>query len=284
MVLVLGVLTVAVTIYLLASLSPVQDFVETTMHSTQNNGMTALDPVFYGVAGLAAFVLLLAIFRLVNSIIRKFNKPDPLGESPEKSFEEFAREAGQQKISVRVARESYELLSHSYPSRMCIDLDHDLRNDLKLNDDDIVQLYAGLLSRTERREMRSLIAENIGTVHDLLDYVEKAPAQHLDGVAIRVRATDLPSAERGRAVGPGIFLRDQASEGNRRASDYLGPRRRASDNKVKRAYSGPHRRATDRPQIPPAGAANERPAERPVEDSDKHALVLVPPRAKQPSN
>ncbi len=283
MALLLGVVAVVLTGSLLGLLSPFGGFFEAAVRSTRSNGMTALDPVFYGVAGLAAFVLLLALLQFFDAVLKRFSKADPLSTFPERSIEEFANDAAESQISGRVAREGYELLRSYYGERVCIDLDHDLRDDLKLSDEEILQLHAVLLSRTERREMRDMTASNIATIYDLLDYVERAPTQHLDGIAVRVRSSDTPSAELAAAAS-GMFFRDQALGPKRRATDYTGPRRRASDSKVKRAYSGPHRRSTDFLQPLPGAKSGERQRERPAEptasDSKHQETHFIPPRNK----
>ena len=229
---------------------------------------------FYGIAGLAAFLILLGLLRSFDLLLRQFRDNSPLKSRAAKPVEQFIEEAAARDISLRVAREGYQLLEPQYPYRMCIDLGDDLSGDLRLPDEAIRALDALLRTRCDRRQTpvspaaKSAIGspvQAIVTVFDLLHAAETAPPSREDRSGSRERSADgtisTPSRERRlsdsaqrkalhaatlSAIEAGSLHTPDSSGLHRRFSDYSGPRRRATDDRDDTEYNGPHQRATDR--------------------------------------
>ncbi len=262
--------------YALGYIPQIGSLLEAAVRSGEKTAVPALSPVFYGIAGLVAFLLLLALLRSIDMLLRGIRNASPLANRPVKSLAEFIEETAAINISVRVAREGYHLLQPHYPGLMCISLGDRLRSDLRLDEEEILLLDAKLLTRCDRRDCSADVAANASgliTISDLLLRVEAASPVHLERPSgLRDRATDNvgpavpvqkpgippdprnPTSAQRKAIHAAALhaiesrsLRIAQTSGlKRRNSDYEGPRRRATDNPSKTpAYDGPYRRVTD---------------------------------------
>lgn len=305
---VLVLLGVAVLLgaYALGYLPQFGSLLEDAVRSSRSTDLPALNPAVYGIAGLAAFFILLGVLRSIDILFRKLSNTNPLKVRPLKSVEQFIEEAAAARISLRVARESYYLLEPHYPHKMCIDLQDSLRGDLLLADEAIRTLDALLLTRCDRRPASihspAPPTSNFVTVFDLLHRAEIALPLRADRSGSRERAVDsataapMPerrqsdSAERKAlhaatllAIESGSLHSEGASGLHRRSSDYNGPRRRATDNRADSEYKGPFQRSTDRPRI----SSPERHAQpAPGSDLDPAELnrrdpLFIPPHNKR---
>jgi hypothetical protein len=231
--------------------------------SSQHAGATELTPAVYGIASLVAFFVLLALLRTIGILLRKVSGRETFAPRTPKSIEQFVEEAAAAKIGQRVARESYHLLLHHYPHHMSISLEDSLRLDLNLTSEDILTLRSTLLARSSRRHIAIADSAGIITVRDLLAHAEATPEQRKDRSGSHNRASDPPTEEEGfvasdSLIGSHIRTREHIANLQRRAADYTGPRRRATDNRVNPEYVGPRRRSTDCPvAFPPQPSDGE---------------------------
>ncbi len=266
-------LVVLLGAYALGYLPQFGSLVEDAVHSSRSYDVPALNPAFYGLAGLAAFLLLLGLMRLMDTLLGSLRNTTPHSIRPFKPVEQFIEEAAAAKISPRVARESYRLLEPYCRQRMCIDLNDDLRAHLQLDEDAIRAVDAQLFTRCDRFQTATgsnrpdsivYAPPSVITVLDLLQRVEAAPPTRADRSASRERSSDLlppgathvkrksDSAQRMalhaatlHALESSSLHLDGASGVHRRSSDYNGPRRRATDKRDNPEYKGPYQRATD---------------------------------------
>lgn len=301
-VLVLAGVTVLLAAYALGYLPEFGSLLQDAMRSSRSSDILVFNPAFYGIAGLAAFLILLGFLRGFDMLLRKLRGTSPLKSRPAKPVEQFIVEAMAAKISLRVAREGYYLLEPHYPYKMCIDLNDDLRADLLLADESLRALEAMLLTRCDRRQApvnaTTAPALNFVTVQDFLLRAENAPPLRADRSGSRERSTDSgsraglggkrqsDSAERKalhaatlQAIESGS-LHDMGSSGlHRRSSDYTGPRRRATDKRDDSNYTGPFQRSTDRPAAS-SPLRSAQPNQYPGELHRSDPLFL-PPRSKR---
>ena len=257
---------------------------------SRSSDLTALGTAFYGIAGLAAFFILLGLLRSFDLLLRHFRATSPLKSRSVKPLEQFIEEAAAANISLRVARESYYLLEPQYPYRMCIDLSDDLRSDLLLPDEAIRALDALLRARCDRRQDSISATQNspldsrvrtLVSVFDLLQTAESAPPSREDRSGSRDRAGDGTGANPSRqrhlsdsaqrkalhaatlsAIEAGSLHTPDSSGPHRRFSDCGGPRRRATDHRSDAEYTGPYHRATDRARDSPQGRPSTSSPER----------------------
>ena len=256
-----------------------------------------LSPAVSGIAGIAAFLILLGLVRSVDMLLQKLRDTVPLKARLAKPVEQFIEEATAARVSRRVAREIYSLLEPHYPKQMSIDLNDNLRTDLQLSDDDIQILNAQLFTRCERHALpadanvRKLLDST--TVFDLLQRVEAATPLRADRSGSRERATDFApanaaggkrqsdSAQRKalhaatiQAIETGSLHLSGASGLHRRSSDYRGPRRRVTDQRGDPEYTGPFQRVTDVVRGLAADPAPQQALERQPEQWTKRGLDL----------
>jgi hypothetical protein len=299
-----GVLLLAGTVVLLGAyalgyLPQFGSLLQDAIRSSQSSDVPVLSPAFYGITGLAAFLMLLGLLRAFDLLLRQFRDTSQLKSRPAKPVEQFIEEAAAANIGLRVAREGYYLLEPQYPHRMCIDLNDDLREDLRLPDEAIRALDALLRTRCDRRQApvappatgpvvsAAPSAHALATVSDLLETVEAAPPLREDRSGSRERAAAgtvlTPSRQRRlsdsaqrkalhaatlSAIETGSLHAPDASGLHRRISDYTGPRRRATDNRAIPEYKGPYQRATDGRPDRPQPSVPERKAQ-PTSDTAK---------------
>ena len=272
--------------YALGYLPQFGSLLEDAIRSSYSRDLPDFSPAIYGIAGLAAFFILLGLLRCFDLLIRQFRNSSPLKSRPAKPIEQFIEEASTADIGLRVAREGYNLLKPQYPYKMCIDLNDNLRTDLRLPDEAIRALDTLLRTRCDRRQERVSPAsdcpapavQSIVNVRDLLHVVETAPPLREDRSGSRDRAGEgapsTPSRQRRlsdsaqrkalhaatlSAIETGSLHTSNASGLHRRLSDYSGPRRRSTDSRSDADYKGPFQRATDRAPDPTPDWKSDRP-------------------------
>jgi hypothetical protein len=207
--------------------------------------------VFYGVAGVVAFLVLLVLLRSLDLAVRKTGDTTPFADRRYKTIARYVAEATDQGISLRVARESYHLLQHFYPGKMCAELNDDLDRDLGISEEALSTLHAGLLHRCDRQESTKPELAALNTVLDLLLSIEAARLNHFEHSISRGGSEGRLSASSGQhGVAHPYNSRSRTTPRlsglHRRASDYNGPRRRATDRRATAAYTGALRRAHER--------------------------------------
>ena len=261
--------------------------VEDVLRSSRSSDIPAVGPILYGVGSLVAFLSLVCLVRSCHHLLRRLRDTSSLKSRPPKSVECFIEEAAAACISLHVARESYDLLKPHYPNQMCIDLSDDLRSDLRLSVEAIGALNGLLRTRCGRRQEKSagnqdspsgLPVPDFVTVFDLLQATEASPpcgedlslsrdprGEGISGTPSRQRRLSDSSqrsalyASTVSAMDDGSLCVPDPSGLNRRYSDYVGPRRRATDNRSDAEYKGPYQRATDRASGRTASRTSERP-------------------------
>lgn len=292
--------------YALGYLPQFGSLLEDAIRSNRSSDTPVLTPAYYGIAGLAAFLILLGLLRSFDLVLRKLRNGTPLKTRPAKGIEAFIEEATSAEISRRVAREGYYLLEAHYPYRMCIDLNDGLRSELRLDDEAIEVLAATLLTRCDRRKSSAARTKQAGpsanTVFDLLHLAETAPELRADRSGSRERTSDLtvpdgPSEKRNSdsaqrkalhaatliAIESGSLRAHGDSGDHRRSTDYKGLRRRATDIRVDPEFKGPFRRATDRP-APPASERKAQPVPDPAELNRRDPLFVPPLNKRVPES
>ena len=224
-----------------------------------------MSPLLLGGVSTLGIVLMLILLHVINVIQRKPSKASSLIGRPEKSLEEFVKQADEVRVSLRVARETYDLLLEHYPVPMCIDLPDDLRRDLKLSDADILKLLASILKKTDRLLTETSYIVTTRTVNDLLREVENTQRNKIDRSALRLRASDCPYPVRpvveviefkqtSRIIDPDYQRRQHFTWLKRRISDYRGLLSRASDLTTKTTHQGPFRRSHEGSRSPSTGS------------------------------
>ena len=216
-----------------------------------------MTPSFLAALSAIGILLIVALLRLIHLLQQKSS--GRLTGRPEKSLKAFARQADSMAVSLRVARETYDLLLEHYPAPMCIDPQDDLRRQLDLTEDDLHLITDTLWQKTGRLLPKSLDLSSIRTVKDLLIAVETARRSKIDRATLRLRASDCsypvrPAVEvlRFRAttkiMDPDYQRRQRFKWLRRRISDYRGLLSRATDEAPRQPYPGPFRRSNEKPR------------------------------------
>jgi hypothetical protein len=223
---------------------------EQTLHSLEASSAGSM---VYLLAAGVALVVLIALLRGTNIAPWRRN---PFAGRPVKPIAAFVEESKADEISLRVAREAYHLLQHHYPRPMCIDLNDDLRRDLRMSAGNILALRSGLLGRTDRLEQNVGDEGKIVTVRHLLKSVESSPKNGVDRAKLKQRVTDLPFearpvvenlefTEKSELADPDFMRRAHFKWLKRRSADYQGFRSRLSDALGGQQGHHPFRRANE---------------------------------------
>jgi len=77
----------------------------------------SLDPAFYGIAGFAAFLVLLALLRSCDILIRRMGRTNPLAPEPAKSLQQFPHEVSAAPVAVREIFPTVEAVPAPQPER-----------------------------------------------------------------------------------------------------------------------------------------------------------------------
>ena len=98
------------TAYALGYLPQFGRLLDAAVRSGENTALPALSPVCYGVGGLAAFLLFLALLRSVDMLLHGSRRPLLQPKRVAKPLAGFLEETAAAKISTRVAQEGYQML------------------------------------------------------------------------------------------------------------------------------------------------------------------------------
>jgi hypothetical protein len=226
-------------------------------------GRQWLRPILCGLGSIAVFLILRAAIRLGRTAFARGSKRSGDGETPPTSIEHFVADAQKLHIDPQIARETFQLLTGLVPAETSIGVNGELRGSLHLSDGQIDSLLSALPELCDRSG-KPANAASVLSVYDLLHHIESSPlsesgrSQSRTSSAATTAATPRtsPLADLQNASPRDSRFRTRAhfSGVKRRASDYSGPYRRATDRRPDENYAGPLRRASDRPIAVSAGA------------------------------
>jgi hypothetical protein len=122
-------------------------------------------------------LILYGIARWMFSGVKSMSKGRRLAKRQEVTLSQFVKLAGEREIGAKVAREAYGLLLPHYHGQMRVRLNDRLTDDLHLDHHDTVDLWAGLLRKSDRvfKSVEELVQPE--TVLELMQMVEKAPVR-----------------------------------------------------------------------------------------------------------
>ena len=217
-------------------------------------GKEWLQPIFYGAAGLVAFLILRAAVQLARKVFPGGSARARNGEIAAKSVEHFVDGTQKLHIDTEIARETIQLLASLLPAETSVGVNDDLRGTLRLSEEEVDSLLKALPDLCGRSSL-PVSPASILSVYDLLHYMESLPkaksGQHYTATGLPVQAAATaptsPLADLQTASPRDSRFRTRAhfSGVKRRASDYSGPYRRATDRRPDENYAGPLRRASD---------------------------------------
>jgi len=221
-------------------------------------GRAWLPPILCGGAGLIAFLILRAAVRLARTVFTSSSIRVRKGEIASTSVERFVVEAQRLHIDPQIARETIQLLASLLPVEMPVDVNDELRGTLSLSDEQIDSLLSTLPGLFDRSGLPANAA-SILSVYDLLHYIESLPksksGQFYTQTGLSVQkavptlASPLADLKNASPRDSRFCTRAHFSGVKRRASDYSGPYRRATDRRPDEDYGGPLRRASDRQNV-----------------------------------
>jgi hypothetical protein len=221
-------------------------------------------PILCGTAGILAFLMLRAIVRLARAAVARSSNRKRNGDLPATSIEQFVEEAQRLYINPQIAHETFQLLVSLVPAGSTISANDELRGSLRLSDQQIGSLLSALPELCDRSRQPA-DAATVLSVYDLLHHIESSPKSASGQSPIRNGAIvpavpaspTSPLADLKNALPRDSRFRTRAhfSGVKRRASDYSGPYRRATDRRPDENYTGPLRRASDRQDVSGTGSA-----------------------------
>ena len=232
--------------------------------ATKINGVhdQLLWPILCGTVGLIVFLILRAVVLLARKAIVSNSNCKQDGDSPATSVEHFVEDARRLHIDPQIARASFRVLASLLPAGSTIGANDDLREALRLSDQQIDSLLSAVSELCDRSRLTAHTA-SILSVYDLLQYVQSSPKSTSGQFYLRTGSTvPAPAIS---PTSPLADLRDASPRDSRfrtrahfsgikrRASDYSGPYRRATDRHPDKNYTGPLRRASDRQDAGSAG-------------------------------
>jgi hypothetical protein len=224
---------------------------------------------------MAAFLVLRAVVQLARGSNRTGDG------DPAPSVESFVADSQKLHIDPQIARETFQRLASLLPAGTSVGVNDELRGSLRLSDGQIDSLLSALPELCDRSRL-PVNPVSVLSVYDLLHHIESSPKsnsksksgqfQSRSGPATPIAATS-PLADLQHASPRDSRFRTRAhfSGVKRRASDYSGPYRRATDRRPDENYNGPLRRASDR-QDATSLSPDPRVSDR--RSSERRAVVL----------
>jgi hypothetical protein len=252
--LLLGALALVFTAYVLGYLPQLDVFSDHAVRVTRDQGLPIAAPILLGIVGLIVLFVLLLILRSLFDAIRSARKSVSFLGRETISIPSFVLSAAENRIGSRVAIETYNLLKPHYPKTMCIEVEDDLRRELRLSDENILFLQSQLLNRCDRRELLSFSVGQITTILDLMRHAEHAPPQHLSEPSLR-RQAGFPSSSHATPASASVFSKTSSAHPNQiypvqkttqvlPPPDFIPPRRFSDTGERRRATDPGMRRAT----------------------------------------
>lgn len=211
-------------------------------------------PTLCGTAGIAVFLILRAGVRLTRAAFARNSNRKGNGDVPAPSMEHFVEDARKLHIDPEIACETFQQLASLLPPETSFGVHDELRGVLRLSEQQIDSLLSALPEICNRSRL-PVSAASVLNAYDLLQYVQSSPKSTSGQFYLRSGTTVSPStsltsplADLQNASPRDSRFRTRAhfSGVKRRASDYSGPYRRATDRRPEENYSGPLRRASDR--------------------------------------
>ncbi len=237
-------------------------------------------PTLCGMAGIAVFLILHAGVRLTRAAFARNSNRKGNGAASAPSVEQFVEDARKLHIDPEIARETFQKLASLLAPETSFGVHDELRGALRLSE----QQIDSLLSALGNRSRLPVSSGSALSVYDLLQYVQTSPKSTSGQFYLRSGAAVQPSitspasplSDLQNASPRDSRFRTRAhfSGVKRRASDYSGPYRRATDRLPEGTYSGPLRRASDRQD---AGTGHDSRQDSRVGDrrsSERRAVVL----------
>ena len=214
-----------------------------------------LRPILSGAAGMIAFLILRVVVRFARMAFSgrsvRSKTVDPLTTS----VEHFVQDAQKLHIDPRIARETFQLLSSVLPPETSFGVNDELRESLRLSERQINSLLSALPEVCDRSRL-PVSAASVLSLYDLLQHIQSSPKSTSGQFYLRTGSTVQPSTaplasplsdlQNASPRDSRFRTRAHFSGVKRRASDYSGPYRRATDRRPNENYAGPLRRASDR--------------------------------------
>ncbi len=213
-----------------------------------------LRPILCGAAGMIAFLILWTAVRFAREAFAGRSNRAKNADSPITSVEHFVQDAQKLHIDPEIARETFQLLASLIPPETSFNVNDELRGVLRLSERQIDSLLSALPEVCDRSRI-PVSAASVLSVYDLLQHIQSSPKSTSGQFYLRTGSTvpplstlASPLADLKNASPRDSRFRTRAhfSGVKRRASDYSGPYRRATDRRPEENYTGPLRRASDR--------------------------------------
>ena len=212
-------------------------------------------PILCGTAGITVFLLLRAGVRLARAAFGRNSSLTANGDINAPSVDHFVDDARKLHIDAEIARETFQLLASLLPPDTSFGIHDELRGVLRLSERQIDSLLSALPEICDRSRL-PVSAASVLSVYDLVQHIQSSPKSTSGQFYLRTGSTvpplstslASPLADLKNASPRDSRFRTRAhfSGVKRRASDYSGPYRRATDRRPDTNYAGPLRRASDR--------------------------------------
>jgi hypothetical protein len=208
-------------------------------------------PILFGTVGIAVFLALREIVRVARIAVDCRSNRKKVGDTPPTSVDQFVEDAQRLHIDPQIARETFQLLVSLVPEGSSVGINDELRATLQLLERQISSLLSALPELCDRARLPANAA-TVLSVYDLLHHIESSPKttsgqfySRTSAAIVTPLASPLADLKNASPRDSRFRTRAHFSGVKRRASDYSGPYRRATDRRPNENYIGPLRRASD---------------------------------------